>query len=300
MKEEDLKLLSFYAFWRMFTNNKQKLVQRRREKIVAVNGTGWPAQAKTTHVHHLDYARRTLYAYMPCAGLRGTDYIDDVVRDTFSHDWAAALLAFVKDPLQKWCPTWIKRNYETLNETDLLKCWTKSTSVLSRNLRITWQFDPPAAESKEESPPSPTVKLEKDDENDVGADPPGDMARAVTAEESAAAREATAKWNTAEASGEPPAPEDTERPEAYESDHHWNKEHRPPEELHSALGPNLDPEPRRRVVERMQESVNPDKYDWHSAWKDIDVASLHEKWETLRATQPDMTCLLYTSPSPRD
>ena len=39
----------------------------------------------------------------------------------------------------------------------------------------------------------------------------------------------------------------------------------------------------------MQESVNPDKFDWHSAWKDIDVASLHEKWETLRATQPDIT-----------
>ena len=116
---EALENLSFYAFWRLFYNNKNKLVQRRREKFVALNGTGWPAQAKRGHVHHEDYAKRTLYAYMPCAGLSGTKYVDDVVRAHYGNSFGSALEAFVYDSHNEWRPTWIKRNYEMLNKTDL-------------------------------------------------------------------------------------------------------------------------------------------------------------------------------------
>ena len=85
------------------------------------------------------------------------------------------------------------------------------------------------------------VKQERDDDRDepvqtLGAD--ADVRE-----------EAEKQWRQAVASGEPPAAEDHAAPEAYESDHHWNKERRPPEELHSALGPNLDAAPRVRQIE---------------------------------------------------
>ena len=147
-----LENLSFYAFWRLFYTNKNKLVQRKREKMVALNGTGWPAQAKRGHVHHEDYAKRTLYAYMPCAGLSGTEYID-VVRTGYCNSYAAALEDFVHDPLQQWCPTWIKRNYETLNKIDLAEC---PGSSLMPTLRTKLHFE----ETLDE------VKQERDDDRD--------------------------------------------------------------------------------------------------------------------------------------
>ena len=39
----------FYAFWRLYYVNGQRLVQRKKEKFVAINGSGWPAHAKRTH-----------------------------------------------------------------------------------------------------------------------------------------------------------------------------------------------------------------------------------------------------------
>ena len=146
-----LQDISFYAFWRLFYNDKKRLVRRKREKIVALNGTGWPAQAKRAHPHHLDYARRTLYAYMPCAGLRGTDYIDDVVREYYHGHWGAALAAFVKDPLQKWCPTWIKRNYEALNKDDLTEGRRTAAAGLEATLATTLIFEQPANDVDEET-----------------------------------------------------------------------------------------------------------------------------------------------------
>ena len=110
--EEDLENISFYAFWRLYYVNKNRLVKRMKEKFIAINGAGWPRQAKRTHKHHEDYAKKTLYAYMPCLGLYGTDYIDDVVKIHYKRSYTAALGAFVQDPLNKWCPTWIRRNYD--------------------------------------------------------------------------------------------------------------------------------------------------------------------------------------------
>lgn len=47
--------------------------------MLAMNGVGWPNHAAKTNKNHIDYARRTLYAYMPCYKLQGTEYIDRVI-----------------------------------------------------------------------------------------------------------------------------------------------------------------------------------------------------------------------------
>ena len=116
--ENDLADISFYAFWRLYYLNGQRLVRRRTERFLALNGTGWPPQARRSHPQHVPYAQKTLYAYMPCAGTRGTDYIDDAVRLYFGGSWPKALHAFVSDESNKWCPTWIRRNYEVCNHED--------------------------------------------------------------------------------------------------------------------------------------------------------------------------------------
>ena len=112
VSDETLSNLSFYAFWRLFSVTSNKLRKRRQEKMVVLNGCGWPRQAKRTHAQHTEYAKRTLYAYAPCAGLQGTEYLDAAVARFFKNDWAAALRAFVEDEGNHWCPTWIRRNYE--------------------------------------------------------------------------------------------------------------------------------------------------------------------------------------------
>ena len=230
-----------------------------------------------THVHHEEYAKRTLYAYMPCAGLRGTDYIDEVVRDCFENDWREALETFVKDDLQKWCPTWIKRNYEILHQVDLPECTSGASSVLERNQRLQLVFEEP----------TPTIQEEPVYEDEY---PPSDpeLARPVDAAAAAVGDDAKKQMDKAVASREPPCEEDHERPEAYDTDYHWNKECRPPEELHSALGPNLNAEARTRTVEPLQDAVNPGTFDWHSAWQDVELSGLAAKWETLKQAQPDV------------
>ena len=58
--DEDLANISFYCFWRLFSVTGQRLRKRRHEKMIAVNGCGWPRQAKTSHPEHHEYARKTL------------------------------------------------------------------------------------------------------------------------------------------------------------------------------------------------------------------------------------------------
>ena len=115
---EELENISFYCFWRLYSVQGNRLRKRQREKMIALNGCGWPRQAKATHPLHHEYARKTLYAYAPCAGSRGTDYLHDVVRHYFQGSWAAALKHFVEDVGNHWCPTWIKRNYYMENPPD--------------------------------------------------------------------------------------------------------------------------------------------------------------------------------------
>ena len=114
----DLADLSFYAFYRQFYYHQKKLHRRRQEKFVSVSGTGFPAQAARSHADHDFYAQRILYAYMPCSGLAGFEYIDAVVARDFDGSYREALRSFVCDACNLWCPTWIRRNYEYLNDTE--------------------------------------------------------------------------------------------------------------------------------------------------------------------------------------
>ena len=75
-------------------------------------------QQKRAHAGHADFARRTLYAYVPCRGLRGVEYIDACVARFFANDWAAAIEDFVSDSTNCWCPTWVKHNYTQMNDAD--------------------------------------------------------------------------------------------------------------------------------------------------------------------------------------
>ena len=86
------------------------------EKFVAVTGNGWSGQAKQTHERHEEYARKTLYAYMPCADLSGVEYVDAVVRHYFNGNYGYALYEFVSASDNVWCPKWIRRNYEIQNK----------------------------------------------------------------------------------------------------------------------------------------------------------------------------------------
>ena len=113
--------------------------------MIALNGTGWPQEAVKTHKNHEAYAKKTLYAYMPCANFQGTAYIDNVVAIYWNGDWTAALETFVSDPLNLWCPPWIRRNYEVLNPDT----FTINTTTLRKATR---NRQSPKAVSKQASP----------------------------------------------------------------------------------------------------------------------------------------------------
>ena len=115
MSETDLAPLYFYAFWRMYRVARNRLVRYKTEVFVAITGTGWPTQAKTSHDNHADYARRTLYAYFPCPEFRGIDFIDEVCERDYGKSWSAFFKDFVEDAGNLWCPPWIARNYKVVN-----------------------------------------------------------------------------------------------------------------------------------------------------------------------------------------
>ena len=104
LSPEQLHSLSFYSFWRLFDVRTGHVSKRQREAIVSVTGTGWPSQAQRSHPRHLYYAKHTLYAYMPCLGDRGTDYIDECVETFYNGNWAEAWNCFVSDVDNLWCP----------------------------------------------------------------------------------------------------------------------------------------------------------------------------------------------------
>ena len=116
ISEEDLRNLSLYAFWRLYCYKDGKLVRRQWERFLSVTGAGHPTHASRTHALHEAYAKQTLYAYMPCEELRGVDYIDSVCEHQFEKSWPDFLRAFVAAETNKWCPTWIRANYNFLNK----------------------------------------------------------------------------------------------------------------------------------------------------------------------------------------
>ena len=107
-----------------------------------MNGLGWPAEAKTTHAKHGDYAKRAILAYMPCPGFAGTDYIHTMVAQHFNNDWREALRSFALDPKNRWCPTWLRHNYEIQND---VLCGFPNEDLPP----------PPAPSGSTEEPPAP-------------------------------------------------------------------------------------------------------------------------------------------------
>ena len=254
---EDLQNLSFYAFWRLFSVRSGRLSRRQREAIVSLTGTGWPSHAQRTHAQHLYYARHTLYAYMPCQGNRGTDYIDECVDRFYEGNWADALRAFVTDVDNLWCPKWIRRNYEVQNKIDVLtkeasehpqdaadvvckKCVAQDTEKNSSDVNVPF---PHAEKFKTE--------LEFHD-------------------------------------GEPDVNEEDDRPESYECQQ-WKNENREPWQLHSSLGPNLKARGTKEMAEPVPEVVNPPGHQWqtfHSFFRDSAPDTFWQKSKSLNLSIP--------------
>jgi len=263
---DDLRNISFYQFWRLYSVERNRIVRHQRERIVAVNGLGWPAQARRTHAQHDDYARKTLYAYAPCHDLRGIDYIDDYVVEFFAGSWSEDLRQFVMDDLNAWCPVWVRRNYEVLNPTDLEPAGD----------------DPP--ETRAEARRRETVFVF---EETASQPPPAEPERSPTPEAAPTTAPSAAQVLTGVfQSGEPPVEEnDAERPEAYAADHHWAARNREPWQLHSEQGPNVGCEGRQgNVVAETDALVNPLDHTYKSAiWTEDDLEAWRQAWNRLQS-----------------
>ena len=235
--QDDLKNISFYSFWRLYSVQGKRLRKRQREKMLALNGCGWPRQAKTSHALHQEYARKTLYAYAPCADLAGTEYLDQAISKYFHNDWGRALKHFVEDFGNHWCPTWIKRNYCMENPPDS----SADTAVaLQERLKKKYMFQ---FEEEEDQDALTNVKQEMSG-GDTGPAEPTTLSKPTgpTTIPSDNDEEAATKsrWQATITSGEPQVNEDHLAPQSYDTDHHWDPEGRPPWQRHSELGPNLE------------------------------------------------------------
>ena len=150
---------------------------------------------------------------MPCRGLAGTEYIDMVVRQFYGGRYSELLLDFVNDRNNKWCPKWIRRNYEIQNKE------REEPSTAPASITLT----KPANEGNDEK-----QRDEKQLEN-------GDATLAIKDNAFPHAEKFKSSF-IFEPSGEPPVGEDTERPEEYTTDHHWEKAQRPSWQRHSEHG----------------------------------------------------------------
>ena len=144
---DDLANISFYGFWRLYSVQGTRLRKRQREKMIAVNGCGWPRQAKVTHPLHQEYARKTLYAYAPRQNLAGSEYLDRAIEVYFQGNWGAALKQFVTDPGNHWCPTWIKRNYHMENPPDNV---ADTAVALQKRLQEPWLLQWPNSDDEDD------------------------------------------------------------------------------------------------------------------------------------------------------
>jgi hypothetical protein len=188
------------------------------------------------------------------------------VRRCYGGRWAEALAAFVRDPTNRYCPTWIRRNYDALNKA---------------------LPDPDAPARAAAVPSAPRFVFDEDDEGRDGggaaaAEPAEAAAPDAAAPAAAAAANAdapppdtaAADAHAAEAerladallSGEPPvAEDDAHRPESYMTDHHWTASERPAWQRHSELGPNLECEAGAVRREPGHRLVNPPDADYTCA-----------------------------------
>ena len=96
--------------------------------------------------------------------------------------------------------------------------------------------------------------------------------------------------------GEPPVNEDSQRPESYETDHHWKNENRERWQLHSERGPSIEPEsnalPPPKPFEHLVNPATPPpgrEYDRHWTKTNFDSNRAREVWERVRSESTSYT-----------
>ena len=99
-----------------------------------------------------------------------------------------------------------------------------------------------------------------------------------------------------EPSGEPPIEEDGDRPEAYSTDHHGDKENRERWQLHSEKGPNIEPEndalpPPKPFEHLVNPEVPPPGREYERHWKkwNFNPQRAHDAWDKLRSESASYT-----------
>ena len=242
---EDLRDLSFYAFWRLFNVKGGKISRRDKEAIVAITGTGWPSHAAVTHQYHEHYARRILYAYMPCPALKGIEYVHEVVETYYGNSYAQALKDFVSEDNQ-WCPPWIQRNYEVKNgradeevnkkkdKTEKAEVKDSARSEHAKDGEDDNLADDPAA------PEEPPAQVETD--------------KVFPQAETYAEEKCALKFQFEE----PEAPQDekeTARPESHATSYHWKDQNRSSEQKHSGKGPSYDNDEKLKTQQAILKNV---------------------------------------------
>ena len=275
IKEADLVNLSLYAFWRLYDVQRKRLVKRQKEAIVAITGTGWSTHAAVTHAHHEDYAKRVLYAYMPCAGLSGIECIHDAVAQHHGNSFAAGLKHFVREE-NIHCPPWIQRNYEVQNQNkhseEMCPARNPEKEVVATSKTEEVQDIP-----HDEACQNDETPLEPDIED---TDP-------TSRHESL-----LAKFDFQDA--EPPRQDDDEdqRPEAYLTTYHWRDENRTAEQKHSSKGASYHNGTGAVHVEYGSDIVNPVDVDWSQHRHEVTHGNCAKFWQDLRraaAQQSDST-----------
>ena len=249
--KDDLENLSFYSFWRIFNVTKDQVSRRRHEHIIAINGIGWPNEAAKTHKKHAEYARKTLYAYMPCYELQGTEYVDAAIEKYFDGDWPAALELFVSDPMNKWCPIWVRRNYEIMNPDSYAPTQKKLKQAIKENQRKRQkQAGPRSKRPVFNFAAEPPLNADSDDDTQqLPADPAN------------------------------PLP----------SQDKWNPDQLEPGQRHSRLGPNINPgtgvsagpPPELDVL------VNPMDHNWSESETGVRAEDTKTWWDKIKTEHDD-------------
>ena len=90
--------------------------------------------------------------------------------------------------------------------------------------------------------------------------------------------------------GEPAVNQLSDDQHIFANDVSWSAEHREKWQLHSALGPNLNPEGfEYKAKEALQEQINPLDYDYSKAASGIDVEDLEKRWQSMQEDYPEYT-----------
>ena len=203
---------------------------------------------------------------MPCADLSGTEYIDDVVAVHFGGSYAKALEHFVMDPVNLWCPKWIKRNYEIQNRPDRD---TTAPAYLTTD------------DDSDNSEPS------------TGPDAPDKLAVRKSGLPHARSKKYKIEY-VFEPAGEPNDDSNNEECAARQDSSttltHWAKANLTAEHQHSGYGPNMNAEATKtqRQQEQFEILVNPinPSIPYDAYWDDHEQRCKMSTWERLETEQP--------------